>query len=72
MMKSHHYCVLYFIMNLPQLERIKTELEQRNYGQNKIIGTYLQLTIDFRGEQTRNPRHIKQGSWKDKRTGLDL
>jgi hypothetical protein len=36
-------------MNLPQLERIKMELEQRNYGQNKITWTYLQLTIDFRG-----------------------
>jgi hypothetical protein len=36
-------------MNLPQLERIKTELEQRFYEQKKIAGTYLQLTIDFRG-----------------------
>jgi hypothetical protein len=30
--------VLYFIMNLPQLERIKTELRRARYGENKIGG----------------------------------
>jgi hypothetical protein len=36
-------------MNLMQLERIKTELKQRIYEENKTAGTYLRLTIDFRG-----------------------
>jgi hypothetical protein len=40
--------MLYIIMNLPQLEHIKTELKQSNYEENKTAGTYLQLTIDFR------------------------
>jgi hypothetical protein len=30
--------VLYIIMNLTQLERIKTELKRRFYGLNKIGG----------------------------------
>jgi hypothetical protein len=34
---------------LPQLEQIKTELKQRNYEENKTVGTYLRLTIDIRG-----------------------
>jgi hypothetical protein len=34
MMKTHFYHVLYFIMNLPQLERIKTELKHRFDEQN--------------------------------------
>jgi hypothetical protein len=37
-MKTHHYRALYFIMNLPQLERIKTKLEQKFYEINKIGG----------------------------------
>jgi hypothetical protein len=38
MMKTHHLYVIYNIMNLPQLERIKTELKRRIYDQNKIEG----------------------------------
>jgi hypothetical protein len=30
--------MIYTIMNLTQLERIKTELKQRNYALNKIGG----------------------------------
>jgi hypothetical protein len=37
-MKTHHQCVLYIIMNLTQLEQIKTELERARYRENKIGG----------------------------------
>jgi hypothetical protein len=36
-------------MNLSQLERVKTDLKQVNFGLNKIAGTYKWLTIDNRG-----------------------
>jgi hypothetical protein len=38
MMITHHLRVLYIIMNLTQLEWIKTELKQERYGENKIGG----------------------------------
>jgi hypothetical protein len=38
MVKTHNYRVLYIIMNLTQLERIKTELKRARYGENKIGG----------------------------------
>jgi hypothetical protein len=38
-------------MDLTQLERMKTEQKQRFYEQNKIAGTYLRLTIDFRASK---------------------
>jgi hypothetical protein len=31
-MKTHHQCALYFIMNITQLERIKTELKHGFYA----------------------------------------
>jgi hypothetical protein len=37
-MKTLHLYVLYFIMNLMQLKRIKTELKQIIYRENKIEG----------------------------------
>jgi hypothetical protein len=40
--------VLYIIMDLTQLERIKSELKRKRYEQNKIERIYSQLTIDFR------------------------
>jgi hypothetical protein len=33
------------------LNKIKTELKHKRYGENKIAGTYLQLTIDIRGSK---------------------
>jgi hypothetical protein len=48
MMKTHHWHVLYIIMNLTQLERIKMELKQRRYGYSKVQGPILIKTLDFR------------------------
>jgi hypothetical protein len=39
--------MLYIIMDLTQFERMKSELEQRIYEENKTAGTYLRLTIDI-------------------------
>jgi hypothetical protein len=41
--------MLYIIMNLTQLERIKMELKQRIYGENKFAGARTRLNVDFRG-----------------------
>jgi hypothetical protein len=41
--------MLYFIMDLTQRERMKSELEQRICEENKTAGTYLRLAIDIRG-----------------------
>jgi hypothetical protein len=38
MMKTHHYRVLYIIMDLTQFEWIKSELKQIFYEENKIAG----------------------------------
>jgi hypothetical protein len=35
-------------MNLTQLERIKTELKHKRYGENKMERACSGLTIDFR------------------------
>jgi hypothetical protein len=40
--------VLYTIMDLTQLERIKSELKRKRYEKNKIVRTCSRLTIDFR------------------------
>jgi hypothetical protein len=39
MVKTLHYCVLYIIMDLTQLERMKSELKHKRYEQNKIERT---------------------------------
>jgi hypothetical protein len=36
-------------MNLTQIERIKMELKQARYEENRVAGTCKRLTIDFRG-----------------------
>ena len=41
--------IAYTKTKLTQQERIETDLKRGNYGQNNAIGTYLLLTIDFRG-----------------------
>jgi hypothetical protein len=43
--------MLYIIMDLTQFERMKSELEQRIYEENKTAGTYLRLTIDIRASK---------------------
>jgi hypothetical protein len=39
MIRTHYQHVLYIIMNLTQLERIKTELKDAFYEQKKMIRT---------------------------------
>jgi hypothetical protein len=45
-------------MDLTQFGRIKTELKQRFYEQNKIAGTYLQLTIGGLAEKIPETQQI--------------
>jgi hypothetical protein len=41
--------MLYIIMNLMQLERMKSELKRRFDEQNKVAGTLMELSIDLEG-----------------------
>jgi hypothetical protein len=67
----------YVIINLMQLERIETEIQQRIYELNKVVRTCTRLALYFRENyrdtlKTARKIDLKLGDRSEKEHGLDL